>query len=519
MNLQPIQVGLDIGARTLRAAWQVSSNGKPAEWRYATVARPADPRAEALRERLAVLLAPLRRARFRARLVLAASDSTVRRCAIRATEAARISDTIRQQLPSLLPFEVQHASYRYMVRTQQPVDGGLECELLLAACESQALHRELRPLWELGWAPQAVLPKALALLQAARALTLLSPDPMMLVDVGDDRTTMALIHQEEVVYARDVTLGTMHLADALMGQVSLGTGALSLTQEQAEAALRTAGLSPAADQGGMGPLPLTTYLAMLQPVLEQLVNEMRRTMAYGTQAVAMPAPTRLLISGEGARLPGAQQWMAAQLALPVACLDCQPWLNEARPDVAVACGLALTPLPSDLDLQPVEAKRRAVVAQGTGWLWRAQLALLLVVLGATGWWNWRHRSLAREVQALTVRWEGLQPVTALQEAVEAHRGLAQRLTVTESLPPEWFRRLALEFPNALRLRSLTVDPDRRAVMTGEAQARERAPEAAIQSFTLEVEQAALCRDVQLQSTRRLQADGSVVEFSLACQIP
>jgi hypothetical protein len=82
---------------------------------------------------------------------------------------------------------------------------------------------------------------------------------------------------------------------------------------------------------------------------------------------------------------------------------------------------------------------------------------------------------------------------------------------------EWFRALAGGFPNPVRLTALAVNGPHEVRLDAEAQERDRSPEAYVSEFALWLDQARLCRNVQLGSTGRKSVDNSLVTFTLACQ--
>ena len=525
--MPPLRIGLELGARTLRVAWATSRRGR-IEWRCREQIRSEDSRHEALAEDLAKLLAPLRRFRFSARLLLAAPESYIRQVTLQVPDAARIPEALGEQLPKLIPFEVERAHVQFTMRRQQRREEGLECLLSVVACERSVLQRELESLWRIGWVPHGVVPSALALLQAARTLKAVDQEPVALVDIGQRRTAMALVDGGAVVYARDVALGDDHLTEALMSQVSVGGEALSLSREQAQALKREMGVGgslPLSTGSAQDPtssvikrLPAPTYLSMIQPILEQLVSELRRTLSAGAAVMPTP-PKRLLLSGDGAGLPNIDRWLAKQLAVPVSRLSAEGNLRAEGTSAVLAYGLALCEHPLRLDLQPRTWRRRGTVVRSVARLRQGILLAALILWLGAAFWCARERMLARQLSALETRWAALQPVASLQETIEAETQLVQRLMVNEGIPAEWFRRLTRGFPNPIRLTRLTIDAKREIKLAGEAQAREQSPEAYVSEMTLWLRQSNLCNSVQVDSTHRVGASGALVAFEMICQLP
>ncbi len=124
--------------------------------------------------------------------------------------------------------------------------------------------------------------------------------------------------------------------------------------------------------------------------------------------------------------------------------------------------------------------------------------------------------MAREAHALQARWQTVEPLLLLRDAITAHETLFASLVTQRSVSASWFRRLAQEFPRAIRLTHLTVDATRRVRMTGEAQGREQTPEAQVSALVLWLDQAKICQKVELESSRSMGEGGDLVEFSVVC---
>lgn len=518
--MSPVRIGLEIGARTVRAVWSTAGWGRAGAWQVRDVTRTDASDPAALAGDLAKLLRPLRSRRSTASLCAAAPASTLRVLTLRAADAAHVPQAVAAELPSLLPFEVDRARHAFRIRRQQRVEDALECTVIVAACEAASLQQMLDALWRAGWPTYRAMPAALALARSAKALGVTGADPVILMDLGERQTTMVLVENGEPIYARDVTLGHEHVTDALMGQVSVEGSTLSLTREEAETLKRDAGLPPAQAGTTVGPrrIPIATYLAMVQPILEQLVSEIRRTMTFGARATQATAPVRVMVSGGGVHIPHLDEWLAKQLGVPVARLDCSPLLGPSGAAGAVACGLALGDEQGlRIDLAPRAWRQRWLLTRTAALLWRTlTLATALIWMGA-GWWQSQGQQTARTLRALTAQWASVQPMADLARTVEERAHLIDRLTAASGIGADWLQRLAADFPEPVRLTRLAADGPRHTQLDGEAQELDQTPEAYVSELSLWLDRAGLCRDVQVGSTTRVDGDTPLMQFSLACR--
>ncbi|MBI4003440.1 MAG: pilus assembly protein PilM [Candidatus Omnitrophica bacterium] len=519
MLQRPVRIGVDVGARTLKAVLRTRPVGGGAQWHFLQCRRAQDD-AASLPGDLGQLLRPLRRWRYLASLTLCAPTSYVRLLTVQVNNLKRLPEVVRGHLPKLLPFDVERAQYEFRVKRQSRVDDQWECQLSLAACEAALLQQDLAALWDAGWAARAVAPAALALAQTAKTLNVLGQDSAVLMEIGERRTTMVLVEAGEVVYARDVALGADHLIDALTARVSVGASTVSLAREEAEALMQETGIPETAGAVALGSrgIPAATYLAMLQPILEQLVSEVRRTMTFGAQAAKAAVPIRVLVSGEGSRLPNVERWLSQQLAVTVSRLNCEPLVGREGATAAIACGLALFEQAPKPNLAPRPARQRWLFLQSAARLWRGLVLATLLIWSGAGVWHLRRQGVSRELQTLANRWIAVKPVVELQAALIVHTQLVQRLVVQGGVPLEWFGRLARNFPTPVRLVRLSAQAKGDVHLEGEAQEREQTAEAYVSELGLWLERAHACRQVSLGSTGRATADDPLAKFTLTCQL-
>ena len=145
------------------------------------------------------------------------------------------------------------------------------------------------------------------------------------------------------------------------------------------------------------------------------------------------------------------------------------------------------------------------------------VAAVLIWLGV-GVWQLRRHGLSRQVKMLEARWVQVQPIEALQAALQAHTQLVQRLVVRDGVPLDWFSRLARDFPGPVRLVDLSVQGTGDVRMDGEAQERGQTPEAYVSELALWLDRSRVCGHVQLGATGRTGADDTLAKFSLTCQL-
>lgn len=518
---RPVRAGLSLSPEMLRLVWATGSAAE-AVWHYAQQpCRPDDP-PEALAQAFARLLGPVSRSRLAFALRLPAPGCSMRRMTFQAALPAEIPAAVRDEVPKLLPIELDRAQWQYLVQSPRMPPSGqpVECRVAIAACDREPLERGYDALCRAGWIADAMVPAPAALLRAAQATGVLGREAALLMDLAEQHTTIALVADAEVLYAREVALGSGHLTDSLMGRVSVGGATFALSREQARALARTVGIpAPEAQVPvGQATMPGATYFALMQPVLEQLVSEVRRTAAFGAQSSGSArSPERIVFSGTGAELPHLDAWLSKQLAMPVVLPSCERFVPEASAASALALGLALQEGAPAWDLRPASWRRMARLIRWVARLWRALLVIGVVVWLAAAVTRIEQRARAAELRALRARRAEVAAVIELRDALQTHAQLIKRLLTEQSIPVSWFHRLRRGFPDPVRLTQLNLALAREVAMSGRAEEREQTPEAYLPELTLWLETAGLCEGAQLTSSRRAPDDPRSVEFTLGCR--
>jgi general secretion pathway protein L len=256
------------------------------------------------------------------------------------SDPRRIEQTIGFEIEGQIPFDLADVAWDW-----QPLgvrDG--QTDLLVAVVRKEELGALLAALAEAGVDPRAVLPAgpAYAALFAAGALAPPAraegaiPGPELLVDVGLERTSVAVVQAGGCEAARTFAFGTAHLARALARE-------LGLAEAQGDLLVAAAAGGPALppELEGAGADPRGAEI--LRRGLVPLAREVRATLRTWRARVGQRPVERLVLAGEVARLPALAEGLAAEVEGPVAPLALVGPAAEALPEAdAPAFALALS---------------------------------------------------------------------------------------------------------------------------------------------------------------------------------
>lgn len=156
----------------------------------------------------------------------------------------------------------------------------------------------------------------------------------LLVDLGFDTTTVAVMKNFELIYSQSIPTGSNSLTKAIAQD-------FSLENSQAEEYKKSYGLDKNQLDGRIH--------KSLVPVIDAIVSELNRTLDYFKFNNAENIPTKVVLTGEGSFLPGLVIYLTEKLGLEVQMGN--PWAgvnitdpskaSNLSPAYAAAIGLAM----------------------------------------------------------------------------------------------------------------------------------------------------------------------------------
>jgi type IV pilus assembly protein PilM len=248
-----------------------------------------------------------------------------------AEELAR--DTIQFEASDHLPFDIKDVCLDFQILRDQLPSGRME--VLLVAARREVIESRKALLAAAGLSLSAIDVDAFAIQRAYES----NYDPpgdsaVVLVHVGDQVTSINVVRDGLPLFVRDIPLAT----HSFVREVETRQG---MTADEA----RKAVLAEASPTGPLG--------EAIAAAGEALSMEIERSFAYMRASEEVGPLHQIMLSGEGARIPGLAQRLSDYLRLPVEIADplrrvtVDPAVlagaspQEVAPGLMIAVGLAL----------------------------------------------------------------------------------------------------------------------------------------------------------------------------------
>ena len=350
----PIAVGLDIGSEAVRAAAVNTGSATPVLRRFAEMPLPpgavvAGEIADegAVVEALSALWKRHRLPRKGVVIGIANQRVIVRQVDVPHLEEDELAEALPYQVQDAIPIPVAEALLDYVPMEEFTTpDGDLMLSILVVAA-----HREMVE-GLVGVARRADLQVASIDLQAfglVRAafgadLTKDSEGIQGLLDIGATLTQIALTKFGITRFVRIIPTGGSQFTEALMAGASM-------SREDAEERKRSIGVVPSGMPGGDD--EQASLSRVLTRTADTLIEEIRGSVNYYLTQAGEHSLQRLIVCGNGARLPHLANRIARALGTrvePVRVLDnvsvgrvgmTEPQLLDLQPVLPAAVGLAL----------------------------------------------------------------------------------------------------------------------------------------------------------------------------------
>jgi type IV pilus assembly protein PilM len=263
-------------------------------------------------------------------------DIIVKQVQLPLMDEAEVGPALRFEARKHLPFDPQTMVIDYQVLGRYVSERRIE--VLIAAVTREHLDRHLALLARLDLAPDIVDAAPLALANAVLQSAGSDRSARLLLDIGHTSSHLTLHQRGEPFFSRRFDFGGQHLTRAIAERLQVPFG-------EAEEWKLAAG----ADEPGFRVEWSGQELQAVRQALERdLVDEVRRSLAFYRTLGPLPESLRLQLSGATARLPGLAQRLGEMLELPASVFDPFAELGGAArarvtggPQFAQAYGLAL----------------------------------------------------------------------------------------------------------------------------------------------------------------------------------
>jgi type IV pilus assembly protein PilM len=320
-----VAVGLDIGSEAVRVAVVESGKSTPVLRRFAEIPLPpgvvsaGDVLDEgAVTEAIAAMWKRHRLPRRNVVAGIANQRVIVRQVDVPHLEEAELVDALPYQVQDAIPIPVEEAVLDYVPLEEFTTpEGDLMLSILVVAAQRDMVDGLVRMTGEAGVDVSSIDLQAFGLVRAAFGTDLLlgGEGPQALLDIGASMSQVVIVRGGITRFVRILPIGGEQFTEAL-------SSGLALSREDAEELKRRVGVAPEGFPEGED--EEATARRILTRSADSLIEEIRGSINYYLTQAGLGSLERLVVSGNGARLPHLANRVGAALDTrvePVRVLD------------------------------------------------------------------------------------------------------------------------------------------------------------------------------------------------------
>lgn len=216
-----------------------------------------------------------------------------------------LSSAIKWEAEQHIPVSLDEINFEYDVIWRPPKNSSIkEMSVLIVGATKKNVNQYLNILSMAGLEPIGMEPEVLSIQRVFQPEGQETDHSTTLFcNFGALTTSFLVVDQGNLSVVHSVSFGSLALTRAI-------EKSFSLNPSQSEEYKRGYGIDPQLSEGKVA--------AVLQPVVETLVQEIRKTIHFHmTRSTGSNGVTRIVLSGGGSMLPGIAAFLAKSLALEV----------------------------------------------------------------------------------------------------------------------------------------------------------------------------------------------------------
>jgi type IV pilus assembly protein PilM len=291
------------------------------------------------------------------------------------------------------PFPMESTVFEYQILNSKNEKQEGKYDVFVTAAQENVIAGHLEILKHAQISPAKISTLPAALYQLFKETVKSDPAKnYALIDIGGKSTHFIFIKGGQMLFAREIATGGDDFTDALTGSIFVEGQEIVINKEQAEKLKRHYGVV-AVEEGLLTKegVPVKEIMVMMGPILERLVNEIRRTVDFVNEKFGAAALEKIYLTGGGAFLKNLPARLSQELSAdvqrlnPFRALLAGKFANSQElfslgPRFATALGLALDRKTS-LNLLPKKLKGAHALQH-----FKKMLRYLFVILTLTMAW-------------------------------------------------------------------------------------------------------------------------------------
>ena len=229
-------------------------------------------------------------------------------------EDSKLDELIHWEAKKYVPIPIDEVRVDWIFLGDRVVNNQPSADIFLIAAPVNLINRYLNVMKLAGLQTVGIETEAVATTRALwwqsqheiASSAVVDRTPVLLLDLGAKSTDLSVVIGGTLLFSQSLITGS----DALTEAVAADYG---LEMQQAEEYKRTYGLDETQLEGKIA--------KSLKPIMNVIVSEANKTLDFFKSRFPKSVPRRLLLVGEGAKLPGIMNYMATEIGTETSIAD------------------------------------------------------------------------------------------------------------------------------------------------------------------------------------------------------
>lgn len=229
-------------------------------------------------------------------------------------EEDKVEEMIHWEAKKYIPLPLDEVRVDWIFLGERVVDEKPHLDVFLIAAPKTLVERYLNILKYAGIEPIGIETEAIS---TTRSLwwpvqmgynenQQFESQAVMVLDFGARSTDLSVVKMGALLFSQSLATGSDALTEAIASD-------FGLSMQQAEEYKRSYGLDEEQLEGKIA--------ASLKPIMQVIIGEVTKTMNFFKSRFSKSTPQRLLLVGDGAKLPGLLMYIATQIGIETSVAD------------------------------------------------------------------------------------------------------------------------------------------------------------------------------------------------------
>lgn len=508
-------IGIDLGTHSVKAVQYTFQNG---QWR---ILKASLEEIQSPKESSANIIDALKKTlegfsikKSSLACIVNCPETVTRHLTVPLMPKEEIKKAVLWEVKNFIHFPIEEGILDFQVMGEVMERDVKKISVLVSISPKATIDRILDIFSKAGFKISKIMPLCLALSCIFKKMSFPGDETTAFLEMGELHAEFNIFSKGKLEFSRKFPVTGQQLTKSLTGVFSSERGRAEINTETAEKIKKNYGIPDVQDHSLIdGKISAQQIRAMLRPKLEQLIEEIGRSLDFYREGWHAEKVDRLILFGGAVKLKGLVEFLSQELGVEVRVgnvLEGNFFTEEGhRFQGALGCvlsqqeGINLLPMPVK------EEKKRFIERLS----WKSFVTFVVTILCVI--YAGMYLKLAgyeKKRASLQMALNSLKPIVSdVQQNIQIEQMVSQK-----PLWEEIFREISHTLPPNMYLLELTMTNDV-LTMRGKVLFSQQAVEEVLSNFMLDMEKG-IFKNVRLVETRKTPEAPYLAGFEISCQI-